>query len=161
MGAILTPTADMAPWRVEVRSNSAYFYGGQARVRRAEGRDSHVGLGVPVDQARPLLEALRQVIDSDAFPDRWRSPWAETCGVEQPGNYDRYELARGWLYLQGSCYVYGATGRSDGPIHEPGWGDAAVAMVDGSNVAMFEIDYAVMVDARNLLHAAISGLETD
>ncbi|MDE1673818.1 hypothetical protein [Nocardia gipuzkoensis] len=161
MGFILEPTPDMAPWRTEVRLESAYFYGGQVRVRRAEGRDSHIGFAIPTAQARSLSAALGQAVSSHAFPDRWRTPWQETAGVPEPGNYDRWAEIDGWLYVDGACYGYGATDRCNGPIHEHGWVDAAVAMADGASAAMLEISYAVMVDARNLLHAALSGLETD
>lgn len=135
MGIVLTPTADMNPWRTEVRSRSAYISGGRLRAHRHDGRDLHTGFAIPTTQARSLLAALDQILAHPAFPQ----------DADGPGHWTEWTVDSGWLYLSGPCYVYGVTGT--------GWVP--------STASVFEIDYSTMLAARNLLYAALTALRAE
>lgn len=134
MGAILDPTRDMAPWRVEARSRSAYFTGGHVQTHRVPDRDLHSGFAVRHgQQARGLLAAFEQALTHPAC-----------SAVEpEPGGWQTWTHHDGWIRLEGPCYCYGADGY--------GWVTAAVAEELGEPVGVLEIEYATLREA----HAAL------
>jgi hypothetical protein len=141
MGLILDPTPDMAPWRTEVRSRSAYISGGAVWAHRTEGEELHTGFAVRVDQARPLIAALDQILNH---------PWSEPLAGPPPGPAATWTIATDddWFQLVGPCYVYGAQGGD-------GWAPSSVAMVDGTDIGMFELAHWDIQEVRNRIGATL------
>jgi hypothetical protein len=67
VGLILEPTANMAPFRVECRSESFYLTTGERDVDRYLAQ-TETGWSVPLANAPALAAAIRQVIEQLA---RW------------------------------------------------------------------------------------------
>lgn len=123
MGAILEPTRAMGPWRVEMRSSSAYLTGAPMRGHRPAQPipDGMNALGFAVQRAGlpALLAAIEQMIAwgahdcIDAEADYY-DPWAGHTTVGD------------WCQFHGPVYVYGLNDGTSGQA----WVDSTVIEFD-------------------------------
>lgn len=126
MGAILEPTPDMGPWRVEARSVSAYLTGAPMRGHRPAEPipDGMNALGFAVQQTDlpGLLAAVDQMIDRghhDCIDDPVDNQWTG------------HTIADGWVQFHGPVYVYGLHRTPGGEA----WVDSTIIEFDYHDLA--------------------------
>ncbi|WP_367135722.1 hypothetical protein [Saccharothrix sp. HUAS TT1] len=109
MGALLDPTTEMTPWRVEVRRESWYLNGhdvfaegdAPATVHAPRARKDG-GLAFPEEDLPRVEAAVRQVLNHVNY-SRWRAEG----GITQAGSWTLLERRDGLVYLDGPAHAYG------------------------------------------------------